>query len=576
MSAPQIPNLLDSLRASRSSRGRGGPTTRDRPSSFQRPSFQPPSTTTTTSKPTGDAIIQRTDDDAAGSRLSAVQAGYLEDDFAWAFMPGGDASSSSSSRSGTVNGGGGGVRMPAPRRMPVINRGTYVRCVGLDRLVESWIDGSGGAGEDCGRQEEEQEQGPVQVVSLGAGTDTRFFRFVQRRPELARRLRWHEVDFGETVRRKIAVCEGDEGVKGLLMEVVRVAHEVDDRDGGADAGAAEGEKRLKISQDGRSLLSRCYSVHSVDLRFLAEDDEDAAENREHQDHEKKKLKTEDGENHREREADTTTSSTNPTTTTSIKHKSKILRSLPGLDPHLPTLLLSECCLTYFEPSVSSRLLERFSRALAQPESPSPPAASTSTPTATTTAQTHSSSSVADLPTTSRATSAPDLHAQPPVTQQRHNDNHQEKSTPNRNRNRPSLAILLYEPLHPSDPFGRTMTSNLAARGISMPSVYAYPTIGSQHKRLRGCFFPSPSSSTSYASAEGGGEEGGSAGADEVNGGDVRLEGCEVVEWWDERVDEGEKDRLRRAEGLDEEEEWRLLAGHYGFVWGSRGGRRFLK
>lgn len=90
MAASQIPNLLDTLRASRTARGgnvgvrRGGGA----------------SATPSESK---DKVVQQTDEDASGSRLSAVEAGYLDDAFARVF-----ANTTSPE---------------TPRRMPIINRG---------------------------------------------------------------------------------------------------------------------------------------------------------------------------------------------------------------------------------------------------------------------------------------------------------------------------------------------------------------------------------------------------------------------------------------------------------------------
>ena len=91
MTAPQIPNLLDGLRASRPARGN------------VHGSFKSPRARHDPSRPSTDSVIQQTDDDAAGSRLSAVEVGYLEDDFAKAFA-------SPQMQMGL-------------RRMPVMNRG---------------------------------------------------------------------------------------------------------------------------------------------------------------------------------------------------------------------------------------------------------------------------------------------------------------------------------------------------------------------------------------------------------------------------------------------------------------------
>ncbi|KAL1842629.1 hypothetical protein VTJ49DRAFT_4677 [Mycothermus thermophilus] len=100
-----------------------------------------------------------------------------------------------------------------------------------------------------------------------------------------------------------------------------------------------------------------------------------------------------------------------------------------------------------------------------------------------------------------------------------------------------IAIVIYEPVLPNDPFGRTMVSNLAARGITMPTLEVYPTPADQEKRLRGAGFDEARSKT-------------------------------VNSIWDGWVGEEEKRRIDSLEGgLDEVEEWELLAGHYIVVWG---------
>lgn len=85
MSASTIPNL-NTLRRGRG-RGRGGIVGSDRKSK--------------------DEIVQATDSDAAGSRLSAVDAGYLEDPFAKLLTP-----------------------SEVQRRLPLMNRGILEhRCI---------------------------------------------------------------------------------------------------------------------------------------------------------------------------------------------------------------------------------------------------------------------------------------------------------------------------------------------------------------------------------------------------------------------------------------------------------------
>ena len=118
MAAPQIPNLLDSLRNSKGAKlarggvggSRGGASTSSSNTSSAHPPAPTSSADSRRSTSSADSVVQQTDDDASGSRLSAVEVGYLEDDFAKAF-----ASPQQ--------------QQCAPRRQPVINRGvsTHLR-----------------------------------------------------------------------------------------------------------------------------------------------------------------------------------------------------------------------------------------------------------------------------------------------------------------------------------------------------------------------------------------------------------------------------------------------------------------
>ena len=87
-----------------------------------------------------DSAIRSTDNDAAQARLSAVAKGYLADNYIPYFVP----------RARFL-----------PPRPPLINVGTFVRATAIDTLVYGWID---------------LFDTPVQIVSLGAGSDTRYWR----------------------------------------------------------------------------------------------------------------------------------------------------------------------------------------------------------------------------------------------------------------------------------------------------------------------------------------------------------------------------------------------------------------
>jgi [phosphatase 2A protein]-leucine-carboxy methyltransferase len=94
-----------------------------------------------------DASIRLTDADAALARLSAVQRGYLHDPFIKPMVP---------------------RAHQQPLRSPLINVGTFVRSTAIDSLVYGWLEFA------------ELAEKPCQIVSLGAGSDTRFWRIAVR------------------------------------------------------------------------------------------------------------------------------------------------------------------------------------------------------------------------------------------------------------------------------------------------------------------------------------------------------------------------------------------------------------
>ncbi|KAI1420297.1 leucine carboxyl methyltransferase [Xylaria sp. FL1777] len=176
MPAPSIPNLL-TLRASRGGSGARG-RTRGRGGT---PSSGPG---TASSSPSHDATIQGTDTDAAVSRMSAVDLGYLDDEYARYF-----------------------VQMPvvgaAVRRLPIINRGTYTRTTALDRLIEAFLSATEG-----------QER---QIVSLGAGTDTRAFRLFKGGNQS--KLIYHEIDFPTVSDRKYHLVKTTAALRAVIQKV---------------------------------------------------------------------------------------------------------------------------------------------------------------------------------------------------------------------------------------------------------------------------------------------------------------------------------------------------------------------
>lgn len=94
-----------------------------------------------------DASIRLTDTDAAIARLSAVQKQYFQDKFIKHLVPRAHLQ---------------------PARPPLINIGTFVRSTAIDDLVHQWLNLAEHGGTRC------------QIVSLGSGSDTRFWRIAVR------------------------------------------------------------------------------------------------------------------------------------------------------------------------------------------------------------------------------------------------------------------------------------------------------------------------------------------------------------------------------------------------------------
>ncbi|KAF4126718.1 hypothetical protein GMORB2_0455 [Geosmithia morbida] len=215
---------------------------------------------------TADATIQGTDNDAAVSRLSAVDLGYLDDVFARYFVQDVDA----------------------PRRLPIINRA-------LDRLVDEFLSNS----PDAARQ----------IVSLGAGTDTRPFRLFsrplrQQGQQQKKTLIYHELDFGVVSARKLRTVRGTPALSRILCDATPVT----------DDGASWTSRPSSGAGD--------YHCHGLDLRSLA-----AAAGK--------------GEG----------SGGGGCT-------------LPGLRTDVPTLVISECCLCYMSPQEAMGVMSYFTSRIA--------------------------------------------------------------------------------------------------------------------------------------------------------------------------------------------------------------------
>ncbi|MCJ1244896.1 hypothetical protein MMC30_002097 [Trapelia coarctata] len=250
--APQIPNLLTSRAHTPGQVRRGG--FRSAGVSGEDGEEDPEA-----ARARKDKIVQGTDTDANVSRMSAVTVGYLDDPFAREF-----------------------ATASTQRRFPIINRGTYVRTRAIDLLVEEFLYSSPSTRH--------------QIISLGAGSDTRFFRLSsQPRPP---NVLYHELDFPINTASKIATINSSPALRQYI-----------------------GNSLFNLATD-TELHAPNYHIHAVDLRTL--------------DREWVRGRSSGGGVGAEGEG-----------------------KLGHIDPALPTLLISECCLTYLAPDTADAVVRHF-------------------------------------------------------------------------------------------------------------------------------------------------------------------------------------------------------------------------
>ncbi|KAL8951167.1 MAG: hypothetical protein Q9183_007478, partial [Haloplaca sp. 2 TL-2023] len=131
------------------------------------------------------------------------------------------------------------------------------------------------------------------IVSLGAGSDTRYFRLRSQSPSLPP-FTYHEIDFPTNTSAKISIINQSSTLSALISQPVTTSSEL------------------------TSLSSPTYHIHPLDLRDLSQ---------------------------------------NPASV------------IPELDPTIPTLLISECCLTYLPPHLADGTITHFTNHLFPPSTP---------------------------------------------------------------------------------------------------------------------------------------------------------------------------------------------------------------
>lgn len=167
--------------------------------------------------------------------------------------------------------------------------GTYVRTKAIDNLVENFVDNNPAR--------------KKQIVSLGAGSDTRFFRLMSRHPSEdgigfnRPNLLYHEIDFPENTARKLGPVGRESGLCRHVEPGWLFSHSSGDDELPAD-----------------TLHAKAYHVHPVDLRTL-----------------------------------------DPSL--------PVPKSFRFIEKDLPTLIISECCLVYLAPAAADTVALYFTQHL---------------------------------------------------------------------------------------------------------------------------------------------------------------------------------------------------------------------
>ncbi|KAH9468095.1 hypothetical protein Pst134EA_033415 [Puccinia striiformis f. sp. tritici] len=135
-----------------------------------------------------DRPVRETDVDASVARISAVSKKYLVDEFATLFA------TPSSSRDTS--------------RPPWVNIGTHHRTYVIDAIVERFL---------------RQSEGVNQVISLGAGSDSRFWRLKRRLGDRWPLVKWVETDFKATTSQKIKTIMSHDPLRQLCGDQITLS-----------------------------------------------------------------------------------------------------------------------------------------------------------------------------------------------------------------------------------------------------------------------------------------------------------------------------------------------------------------
>ncbi|KAH3742543.1 leucine carboxyl methyltransferase [Pelomyxa schiedti] len=121
--------------------------------------------------------LAATNDDAAASKMYAVSLGYYRDPYLRHFL-----------------------RTSPSKKPPLINRGHYSRVAAMDCAVRSLV-----------------EFGVTQIVNLGCGFDTLFFR-LKAENVLTTVTTWYDIDMDTVIQQKRAIVEGTPALTSLASD----------------------------------------------------------------------------------------------------------------------------------------------------------------------------------------------------------------------------------------------------------------------------------------------------------------------------------------------------------------------
>ncbi|SJX65056.1 related to PPM1-carboxyl methyltransferase [Sporisorium reilianum f. sp. reilianum] len=266
------------------------------PRSRTAPKGGPPSNDAGGAARQADDAVRNTDSDALLSRLSALKLGYLPPEpFTQEFS----TSSPSTHRHDA-----------STRRSPLINIGTYLRCSTIDAEIETFL---------------KQGDGQKQIISIGAGSDSRYWRFMSD-ADLSQRLHHYvEIDFAENTSQKLSRILRSPILRSHL-DPTSTIHGVPLTELTQQSQSVDPQSNTSETQRSDVVRSSKYTLLAADVRRLHPD-------------------------------------TPPTQRIDVDRL--LFAENTHLDPALPTLVLFECVLAYIAPDRADWLVALLGRTFAQ-------------------------------------------------------------------------------------------------------------------------------------------------------------------------------------------------------------------